>query len=52
MQIVAENPTEAVEDIDSVDDDRITVGHCVALLVLLFAVGRMVTFLLSTFGIF
>jgi len=31
-------------------EDKLTIGHVVALLVLLLAIGRMVTYFLSTFG--
>jgi len=31
-------------------EDKLTAAHVIALLVLLFAIGRMVTYFLSTFG--
>jgi len=38
-------------DLDHGDDGKITFAHCVALVVLLLAIGRMVTYFLSTFGL-
>lgn len=50
VTITPEAPEAQSVDAASAAEEKLTIGHCVALLVLLFAIGRMVTYLLSTFG--